>query len=59
MWGSDWPVCDVGGPAGRNENWALWRDVVAEWLEGKGDEVGEWIWWRAGWEAYGLGDSGE
>ena len=27
MFGSDWPVCNVGGPAGER-SWAAWKDVV-------------------------------
>lgn len=56
MFGSDWPVCNVGGPKGEEGNWALWREVVERWLEekGSGEEERERVWWRAGAEAYGL-----
>ncbi|KAF2017669.1 hypothetical protein BU24DRAFT_155586 [Aaosphaeria arxii CBS 175.79] len=49
MFGSDWPVCNVGGPNGE-ENWGLWRELVAAFVEEAGDD----IWWRAGCEAYGI-----
>lgn len=32
MFGSDWPVCTIGGP-GIAQSWALWRSVVAQWME--------------------------
>ena len=28
MFGSDWPVCNVGGPAGEKGNWGLWVESV-------------------------------
>lgn len=54
MFGSDWPVCNVGGTG--NESWGLWRNVVEEILERyEVDEDGrEWIWWRTAEEAYRL-----
>lgn len=61
MWGSDWPVCNVGGPVGKEGNWGLWREVVESWLEGRGvsGEEAEGVFWRAGWRVYGLGEDGE
>ena len=53
MFGSDWPVCNVGGPNGE-ENWGLWREVVAESIDGYGEEDREYVWWKAGSEAYGI-----
>ncbi|KAI8933719.1 hypothetical protein NX059_009435 [Plenodomus lindquistii] len=29
MFGSDWPVCNVGGPVGAGANWRLWREVAS------------------------------
>lgn len=56
MFGSDWPVCNVGGPKGEKGNWGLWRDVVEEVMEGRGmsEEEREGIWWRNGSRAYGV-----
>lgn len=56
MFGSDWPVCNVGGPKGEDGNWSFWRDVVEGLLKEEGfeEEDKEWVWWRAGGEAYGL-----
>jgi L-rhamnono-1,4-lactonase len=64
MFGSDWPVCNVGGPRrqideeGKQSNWGLWRDVVEAWMdERKLDEnIKEDIWWRTGAEAYRIGE---
>ncbi|KAF1993935.1 hypothetical protein P154DRAFT_47590 [Amniculicola lignicola CBS 123094] len=55
MFGSDWPVCNVGGPTGEL-SWGLWREVVETWLEqkGLGDEDKEYVWWKAGSNAYGI-----
>jgi len=56
MFGSDWPVCNVGGPKGEDGNWTLWREVVEAYLEAKGmgAEVSEGVWWKVGAEAYGV-----
>ena len=58
MFGSDWPVCNVGGPAGEEGNWRLWRDVVEAWMErqGLGEKEREEVWYKAGAKAYGLKD---
>lgn len=53
MFGSDWPVCNVGGPKSA-ENWALWREVVAKLLEKFEIVEVEDVWWRTGCEAYGV-----
>jgi predicted TIM-barrel fold metal-dependent hydrolase len=55
MFGSDWPVCNVGGPLGE-QNWGLWREVVEQRLESDGfsDEEKEGVWWKTGCEAYGI-----
>jgi L-rhamnono-1,4-lactonase len=53
MFGSDWPVCNVGGPQGEQGNWGLWRDVVAE--VGRRWELDmEGVWGWVGAEAYGV-----
>lgn len=57
MFGSDWPVCNIGGPMGE-QSWELWREVVESWLERKGDGE-EDVWWRAGCEAYGIEGLGD
>ncbi|CAO2657874.1 Nn.00g071340.m01.CDS01 [Neocucurbitaria sp. VM-36] len=56
MFGSDWPVCNVGGPHGEEGNWRLWVAVVEGWMEGRGleSEVREGVWWGAGRKAYGV-----
>lgn len=56
LFGSDWPVCNVGGPKGEEGNWGLWREVVETWMVEKklSDEEREWIWWRSACEAYAV-----
>lgn len=57
MFGSDWPVCNVGGPKEEHENWGLWREVAEAWLKeagAHGADGEESVWWKAGCEAYGL-----
>lgn len=56
MFGSDWPVCNVGGPSGESGNWKLWVEVVETILHQKNlsEEEKEQVWWRAGAEAYGI-----
>ena len=60
MFGSDWPVCNVGGPKGESEgeesNWSIWRSVIARWAGEKGlsTEESEYIWWKTGATAYGI-----
>lgn len=56
MFGSDWPVCNVGGPKGEEGNWEFWREIVEKILEERGmsEEEKESVWWRAGCEAYGI-----
>ncbi|KAF9692024.1 hypothetical protein EKO04_010019 [Ascochyta lentis] len=56
MFGSDWPVCNVGGPAGEKANWGLWIDSVELLLkeakvEGKSKDS---VWWGAASRAYGV-----
>ena len=56
MFGSDWPVCNVGGPAGEEGSWKLWRSVVGSWMEGKGlgEAEKKRVWRGAGEVAYGV-----
>lgn len=56
MFGSDWPVCNAGGPAGEKGNWGLWVESVVLMLkEGKVEEAeAESVWWKAGSRAYGV-----
>lgn len=57
MFGSDWPVCNVGGP-GDEKSFKSWHAVVEEILtrqklgEGQKDQ----IWASTATEAYGLGE---
>ncbi|KAF2107547.1 hypothetical protein BDV96DRAFT_506051 [Lophiotrema nucula] len=57
MFGSDWPVCNIGGPRGE-QSWGLWREVVEKELGDGGDEISkarrERVWWGTGCEAYGV-----
>jgi predicted TIM-barrel fold metal-dependent hydrolase len=57
MFGSDWPVCNVGGPRGEAGNWGFWREAVSRVLEEweESEEVREGVWWRTGERAYGIG----
>lgn len=56
MFGSDWPVCNVGGPKGETGNWVFWRDVVEEVIRERelSEEEREGIWWTTGARAYGV-----
>jgi predicted TIM-barrel fold metal-dependent hydrolase len=56
MFGSDWPVCNVGGPKGEQGNWTFWKEVVETVLQERGlnEEEKESVWWRAGARAYGV-----
>ena len=51
LFGSDWPVCNVGGPRGE-QSWGLWREVVEAWV--RKENVGEEVWAGAGCEVYGV-----
>lgn len=56
MFGSDWPVCNVGGPAGETGNWALWAESVKLLLQEariEGTDA-ESVWWKAGSRAYDV-----
>ncbi|KAH9863758.1 hypothetical protein J1614_009690 [Plenodomus biglobosus] len=54
MFGSDWPVCNVGGPAGEDGNWRLWKEVVGMCTPGWSAREEESLWWEAGCRAYGI-----
>ncbi|KZM19065.1 L-rhamnono-1,4-lactonase [Ascochyta rabiei] len=56
MFGSDWPVCNVGGPAGEEANWGVWVESVERLLEEAkvGGESRDSVWWGAGSRAYGV-----
>ncbi|KAF1926218.1 uncharacterized protein M421DRAFT_94079 [Didymella exigua CBS 183.55] len=56
MFGSDWPVCNVGGPAGEKGNWGLWVEIVESLLEAAhvAEEDREQVWWKAGSRAYDV-----
>ena len=55
MFGSDWPVCIVGGP-GKERSWTRWREFVEALLEDQGlsEEDKSWIWSKTAEVAYKL-----
>lgn len=56
MFGSDWPVCNAGGPAGEKGNWGLWVEIVESLLENAHvtETNREQVWWGAGSRAYNI-----
>ena len=56
MFGSDWPVCNVGGPRGEQGNWKFWVEVVEKVLEERGmsESEKEGVWWKTGCRGYGI-----
>ncbi|KAF2033116.1 NAD(P)-binding protein [Setomelanomma holmii] len=56
MFGSDWPVCNVGGPKGEKGNWGFWVQVVERVLQerGYGEKGKEAVWWETGARAYAV-----
>lgn len=54
MFGSDWPVCNVGG--GGNGTWSRWRDIVEQILDRRGLTVEEKtaVWGQTAVTAYGV-----
>jgi predicted TIM-barrel fold metal-dependent hydrolase len=56
MFGSDWPVCNVGGPRGESGNWAFWVEVVESMMSERGlsDHEKKSVWCEAAAEAYVL-----
>ncbi|EKV05639.1 Amidohydrolase 2 [Penicillium digitatum] len=55
MFGSDWPVCNVGG-GGNDVSWGRWRRVVEEILERRGlsEEQKRGVWGSVALDAYGI-----
>lgn len=55
MFGSDWPVCNVGGP-GTAESWSHWYDLVNTILRSRGysEEDKAKIWAGTATEAYNI-----
>ncbi|KAJ5356520.1 Amidohydrolase 2 [Penicillium concentricum] len=55
MFGSDWPVCNVGG-GGNDVAWGRWRRVVEEVLERRGlsEEEKKGVWGSVALHAYGI-----
>jgi L-rhamnono-1,4-lactonase len=58
MFGSDWPVCNVNGPAGE-KSWVVWKDVVKTLLSDPdlalSDVDREWVWRKTASTAYCIG----
>lgn len=55
MFGSDWPVCTIGG-GGNDVSWTRWRDVVDGILKKRAltNEENDGIWGRVAVKAYGI-----
>ena len=55
MFGSDWPVCNIGG-GGNDVSWNRWKQVVEGILEARGltDEEKQGVWGRVAIKAYGI-----
>lgn len=55
MFGSDWPVCNVGG-GGNNVTWSRWRDIVESLLQrrGVGEQEIKGVWGGVAAKAYGV-----
>lgn len=55
MFGSDWPVCNIGG-GGNSVSWNRWIRVVESILEKKGltEEQKQGVWGQVAVKAYGL-----
>lgn len=56
IFGSDWPVCNVGGPAGEKGNWGLWIETVDLLLRESNlsESKRDLVWWGAGSRAYSV-----
>jgi predicted TIM-barrel fold metal-dependent hydrolase len=54
MFGSDWPVCNVGGPRGDDGNWKYWVEIVDQAMTERGftEEERDAVWWQVGVKAY-------
>lgn len=55
MFGSDWPVCNIGG-GGNETAWRRWRDVVEAVIERRGltEAQRESVWGGVAIRAYGI-----
>lgn len=55
MFGSDWPVCNIGG-GGNDVSWGRWRNVVEEVLTRRGlsEEQKRGVWGDVAIKAYGI-----
>lgn len=56
MFGSDWPVCNIGG-GGNEVSWQRWKNVVEAVLERRGldEEQKRGVWGDVAVKAYGIG----
>jgi L-rhamnono-1,4-lactonase len=55
MFGSDWPVCNVGGP-GAELAWRYWRDLVEDILSARNlsDDEKTMVWSHTARSAYDI-----
>ena len=55
MFGSDWPICNVGGP-GPELSWNHWHDMIAALLgaQGLSDAEKAMVWSGTAKQAYGI-----
>lgn len=55
MFGSDWPVCNMGG-GGNDASWRHWRNMVEIVLDRRGlnDEQRKGVWGSVAVKAYGV-----
>lgn len=55
LFGSDWPVCNVGG-GGNEVSWRRWRTVVEQVLERRGltEDQKKAVWGQVATAAYGV-----
>lgn len=55
MFGSDWPVCNVGG-GGNDVSWSRWRSVVEQILDQRklSEEQKRGVWGDVALRAYGI-----
>ncbi|QIW99097.1 hypothetical protein AMS68_004615 [Peltaster fructicola] len=57
MFGSDWPVCNLGGPS-ESSSWSFWSEIVAAALTDPGyaldERAQQRIWQGTALEAYGV-----
>ncbi|KAL4934038.1 uncharacterized protein BDV17DRAFT_286834 [Aspergillus undulatus] len=56
MFGSDWPVCNIGGGGGNGVTWGRWKRVVEGVLERRGlsEEQRRGVWGGVAVRAYGV-----